>query len=79
MSEHEDMLRAWTIMLMSVLNGLTLAVAAMVLAGEEKRIVEVSMEVMRDMTDAYTPDTSTERKRLLSSQLGLLCSLANTK
>ena len=73
MSEEENMVRAWTMTLMPVLNGYTLAIAAMVLAGEEKKIVEVSMEVMRDMMHSHT----LEQKQLLSKQLDLLCRLAN--
>lgn len=73
MSEQENMVRAWSMTLMPVLTGYTLATAAMVLAGEEKKIIEVSMEVMREMMDGYTP----EQKQLLSKQLDLLCRLAN--
>ena len=73
MTEQENMVRAWSMTLMPVLNGYTLAIAAMVLAGEEKKIVEVSMEVMWDMMHSHT----LEEKQLLSKQLDLLCRLAN--
>jgi len=73
MIEQENMVRAWSMTLMPVLTGYTLATAAMVLAGEEKKIVEVSMEVMREMMGGYT----LEQKQLLSKQLDLLCRLAN--
>ncbi len=58
---------------MTVLNGYTRAITAMVLAGEDRRIAEVSMEVMRDMMHGHTLD----QKQLLSKQLDLLCRLAN--
>jgi len=73
MSEQENMLRMWSMTLMAALNGYTLAIAAMVLAGEEKKIVEVSMERMREMMHSHT----LEQKQLLSKQLDLLCRLAN--
>jgi len=73
MSEQENMVRAWTMTLISVLNGLTMASMAMERAGETKRIVEVSMEVMQGMTASYTP----EQKGLLARQLALLSGLAN--
>ena len=74
MSEHEViMLRWWITMLMPVLNGFTLATEVMVHAGEERQIVEVSMEAMRLMMDKHTP----EERHLLSEQLDLLCRLAN--
>ncbi len=73
MSEQENMVRAWTMTLMPVLNGFTLATEVMVRAREEKKIVEVSIEVMRRMMHSYP----LEQKQLLSSQLDLLCRLAN--
>jgi len=73
MSEQENMVRAWSMTLMPVLNGFTLATDVMVRAGEEKKIVEVSMEVMRLMMHSHP----LERKQLLAKQLDLLCRLAN--
>ena len=73
MGEQENMVRAWTITLMSVLNGLMAASMAMERAGETRRIVEVSMEVMRDIMPGHT----LAQKQLLSKQLDLLCRLAN--
>jgi hypothetical protein len=72
-SEHEDMVRWWTITLISVLNGLVLASEAMTLVEGSENVVKVSMEVMQDMTASYTP----EQKRLLTAQLTLLSGLVN--
>ena len=72
-SEHEDMVRWWTITLISVLNGLVLASEAMVLVEGNENVVKMSMEVMRGMTASYTP----EQKRLLTAQLTLLSGLVN--
>ena len=71
MSQDEVMLRWWTITLIAILNGLTLASTQMLGVGEEKRIVEVLMESMQDMTGGYTP----EQKQLLVAQLALLSGL----
>ncbi len=73
MSEQEDMLRWWTITLITLLDGFTMATEVMVRAGEEKDTVEVLMEDMRNMMSGYTPD----QKRLLARQLALLSGLAN--
>lgn len=79
MSEQEnmlgawDMVSAWIITLLAVLNGYIPAVAAMELAGEEKKIIEVSMEAMRQIRQSYT----SEDRQMLSSQLELLSRLAN--
>jgi len=67
------MVSAWIMPLIPVLRGYTLAIAAMEQAGEERQIVEVSYEVMRDMMHGRT----LEEKQLLSEQLDLLCTLAN--
>lgn len=72
MSEQENMVRAWSMTLIAVLNGLTMASMEMLRVGEEKKIVEVLMENMRDMMGGYTP----EQRRLLASQLALLSGLA---
>ena len=73
MSEEEKMVKWWTLTLMHVLRGYTLAIEAMELAGEEKKIVEVSYEEMRHMMHSHP----LEQKQLLSAQLHLLCGLAN--
>ena len=72
MSEHEDMLRAWTMTLITVLDGLAMASAQMELVGQGKKSVEVLLEVMRDMMGAYTPD----QKWLLTTHLAMLSGLA---
>jgi hypothetical protein len=72
-SEHENMVRWWTITLISVLNGLALASEAMTLVEGSEDVAKVSMEVMRDMTASYTP----EQKQLLATQLALLSGLVN--
>ncbi len=73
MNGEEYMVSAWIMPLIPVLRGYTLAIAAMEQAGEERQIVEVSYEVMRDMMHGRT----LEEKQLLSEQLDLLCTLAN--
>jgi len=73
MKDQEIMFRWWIKILMPVLNGFTLATEVMVRAGEERKIVEVSMEAMRHIMQSST----LEQKQLLSKQLDLLCSLAN--
>jgi len=73
MSDQEIMFRWWIKMLMPVLNGFTLATEVMIRAGEERKIVEVSMEAMQGMMQSST----LEEKQLLSRQLDLLCRLAN--
>ena len=73
MSEHEDMARMWTMTLMTVLNGYTLTVSTMVRGGEERKIVEMSMEAMEVMMQSHT----LEQKQLLAKQLDVLCMLAN--
>ena len=72
MSEHEDMLRWWTITLLAVLDGFTMASMQMELVGEGKKSVEVLMEDMRHMMGGYTPD----QEWLLTRQLALLSGLA---
>jgi len=72
MSEHENMLRWWTITLIEVLEGFTMASVQMELVGERKKIIEVFMEDMRHMMSSYTP----EQKWLLTRQLALLSGLA---
>lgn len=72
MSEHEDILRWWTITLIAVLDGFTMASEAIVRVGEKKNPVEVLMEDMRGMMGGYTPD----QKWLLARQLALLSGLA---
>lgn len=73
MSGEEYMVSAWIMPLIAVLRGYTLTIAAMEQAGEERQIVEVSFEVMRDMMHGRT----LEDKQLLSEQLGLLYTVAN--
>ncbi len=72
MSEHEDMLRCWTMALISVLNGFTLASMEMEEAGEGNKSVEVLLEGMRDTMRGYPP----EQKWLLVRQFALLSGLA---
>ncbi len=72
MSEQEKMVRAWSMTLLAVLNGLTMASMEMLRVGEEKKIIEVLMEDMREMMRGYTP----EQKQLLSSELAVLSGLA---
>jgi len=72
MSEHEDMLLWWTITLIEVLDGLTMASVQMEIVGKGKRILEVLEKDMRYMMGGYTP----EQKRLLARQFALLSGLA---
>ena len=72
MSEHEDMLQWWTITLISVLEGITMASVQMERVGEGKRIIEVFTEDMRLMMSGYPP----EQKWLLVRQFTLLSGLA---
>ena len=72
MSEHEDMLRWWTIALITALNGFTMASVQMELVGEGKRSVEVLNEGMRHTMGSYTP----EQKLSLVIWLTLLSGLA---
>jgi len=67
------MVRAWNMTLLAVLNGLTMASMEMLRVGEEKKMVEVLMEDMRDMMGGYT----TEQRGVLSSLLALLSGLVN--
>jgi len=72
MTEHENMLRWWTMTLIAVLNGFTMASMEMLRVGEEKNTVEVLMEDIQHMMGGYTPD----QKWLLTRQLALLSGLA---
>ena len=72
MSEQENMLRWWTITLIAVLNGFSMASVQMELIGEGKKSVEVLMEDMQHMMGGYTP----HQKWLLTRQLALLSGLA---
>ena len=72
MSEHEDMLRWWTITLITALDGFTMASMQMELVGEGKESVKVLKEGMRHMMGSYTP----EQKLSLVIWLTLLSGLA---
>lgn len=72
MSEHEDMLRCWTMALISVLSGFTIASMEMEQAGKGNKSVEVLMEGMRDTMRGYTPD----EKFSLITHLAMLSGLA---
>lgn len=72
-NEHEDMVRWWTITLISVLNGINMAEMQMQLAGEGKTGVEILTEYVRSTMNDYTP----EEKALLARQFALLSVLTN--
>ncbi len=72
MSEHEAILRWWTMTLIAVLDGFTMASMQMELVGEKKKSIEVFMEDLRHMMGGYTPD----QKWLLARQFALLSGLA---
>jgi len=72
MSEHEDVLRCWTMALISVLYGFTIASMEMEQAGEGNKSVEVLVEGMRDTMRGYTP----AEKLLLTTHLAMLSGLA---
>lgn len=72
MSEHENMLRWWTMTLIAVLNGFTMAIVQAELVGEGKKGVELLIEDMRDMMGGYT----LEQKQLLTRQLAVLSGLS---
>ena len=63
MSEHEDMLLWWTITLIEVLDGLTMASVQMELVGEGKESVKVLKEGMQHMMGSYTPEQKLWRDR----------------
>jgi len=72
MSEHEDMLLWWTITLIEVLDGLTMASVQMEIVGEGEKSVGVLEKDMRNMMSGYPP----EQKQLLARQFALLSGLA---
>ena len=72
MSEHEDMLRYWTMTLIAVLFGFTIASMGMEQAGEGKKSVEVLVEGVRDAIRGYT----LEEKLSLTLHLVMLSGLA---
>ena len=73
MSEHEDMLLWWTITLIAVLDGFTMAGVQMELVGEGKRMIEVLMEEMLDMMGDYTP----EQRKVMASVLAIVSTVVD--
>jgi hypothetical protein len=72
-NEHEDMVRWWTITLITVLNGINIAEAQMELVGDGKTGVDILMEDVRSVMNGFTPN----QKALLARQFALLGVLAD--
>ena len=71
MSEHQDILSAWSMTLAAVLNGLLMVSYKMALVGEEDKVVEVLRKDMRDFMRVYTP----EQRRVMVLMLAKLSKL----
>ena len=72
MSEQESMFRVWSTTLILVLTGLLMASERMALVGEERKIVEVFGNDMRELMRRCDP----EQRKVLVSMLAKLSSLA---
>jgi hypothetical protein len=72
-NEYEDMVRWWTITLITVLNGINIAEAQMEVAGEGKRGVAILIEDVRSVMNGFTPN----QKVILARQFALLGILAD--
>ena len=73
-NDVEDMVRWWTVTLMSTIHGINLAESQMQLLGVGDNHGQILAEYVRNSINIYTP----HQKLLLARQLAFLSILANT-